>query len=194
MPTKFIPIGEWRPDLGEFRKADLFLRECQGFVPLGEGLHFCGELETLADEAGSDNFDGLHVHPLSTSTYMIYVSQDTELLQIDPQSSYAVTNVTGGPYVSAFEPGWQFTSFGRHIIAVNYNALPQIQLDGSGDFQDMITAGGTVDLKAKFVATVKNHVVLANYEENGVEYPDGVWWSQTDNARGFSTPDLDDAI
>lgn len=199
MPVRFIPFGEWLPDRGYIANPGML--HVKNALPYSGSYVPVGQITSLA--ATSRAIRGLYVHPKgpSASSYMIYVGEEGYLQEVDPLGGYLVTDRSKAGVAPVYSNnashyntcGWRFTSFGEHVCATNLIDPPQIQLNAAGAFQDMITSGVT-GLKARYITTVRNHVLLGFYNDAGTDYPQGVWWSQSDNARAFSTPALSSSI
>lgn len=94
-----------------------------------------------------------------------------------------------GGYTTGADYVWSFEQFGRRIIATNYNDPPQSYVEGTSTvFSDMITSGLT-SLKARYVASVGDFVVMANTTDGtyGTQ-PQRVHWSAINDPTNFPTP------
>lgn len=83
--------------------------------------------------------------------------------------------------------GWRFASFGNNVIATNYVDDVVYRADNTGNFAAMITDPSPAP-KARFVAVVRNQVILAGINLTG-HYPDEFWISGLDTQFRSFTPD-----
>jgi hypothetical protein len=94
--------------------------------------------------------------------------------------------------------GWQFTSYGTSVYATNFADDIQIFTEGDAKFSkaNLTTppssagagAPSAADPKARYISSIRNHLLLGHYSVGGVTTPTGVWWSGTDTPRFFGTP------
>lgn len=85
-----------------------------------------------------------------------------------------------GGYTTGIDERWSFTQFGRNVIACNYTDPTQyFEMGTSTEFDDL--AGSPP--RARYVAAVKDFVVLANIND-GDAYPSRVQWSPIGNPSG----------
>lgn len=134
----------------------------------------------------------------SSSTYYlsdetnIFAGTNTELYHVSQDAWTECTDtVTASGEYGGNTPvplSWSFAQWGAGIIATNYSDPVQWKDDaseitgGSFTFVDMITS--TSKPKARFVAAVRNHVVLANINLAN-HYADELWWSAVDDNLDF---------
>lgn len=142
----------------------------------------------------------------------IYKVSDV-LDQMGAQDILDVTNQTAGtfPYGDGGAGGlnldpvpWSFASFGwNKVIATNYSDPIQRYVYGTANdyFQEFLS-GGATSIRAKFVCTIGQHVLLGNIVVDGTDattyfggasdtfHPQLVWWSGTDNETLFSDEGL----
>lgn len=99
-------------------------------------------------------------------------------------SSSGFTDISiAANYGAGAKPGaWRIGSFGNDVIATNRADPVQYRAGNTGLFADLITS--SLKPKARFGAAVRDHWVLADINLTGY-FPDGVWWSQFNNARFF---------
>lgn len=211
MPSVFIPLNEWAPDRGLLGHDGLY--EAENCVPTN-GMYMPLGRPTEADILDNSEATiggpivGLHAHDLHDPvTFFAATVDDIFKVEIstiakgDLNQGTTATNITGT--ASAIPPsaplgftpgmpehtyGWMMDSFGDNVIAVHPDTLPQISTPAGDPFEVMINNGET-GLKAALVTTYKQHVVLGDYELGGTRVPNGIWWSQTGNARAFGAPD-----
>lgn len=129
------------------------------------------------------------------------------LNQMGAQDILDVTNQDDGPYGVGGSTNlyldpvpWSFASFGwNKVIATNYSDPIQRYVYGAAnDYFESFLAGGATSIRAKFVCTIGQHVLLGNIvvgETDATTYfggsddtfhPQLVWWSGTDNELLFS--------
>lgn len=99
-----------------------------------------------------------------------------------------VTRTSGGAYSTAADERWRFAQFGDYVLATNFTDNVQAwDLTSSTKFADL--AGSPP--KAKFIAVVRNFVVLGNLSTDAR----GLHWSDDNNAEfwtaGSNKSDVD---
>lgn len=131
--------------------------------------------------------------------------------QMGAQDILNVTNQDEGPYGVGGSTNlyldpvpWSFASFGwNKVIATNYSDPIQRYVYGAvNDYFESFLAGGATSIRAKFVCTIGQHVLLGNIVVDGTDattyfggsgdtfHPQLVWWSGTDNELLFSDEGL----
>ena len=89
-----------------------------------------------------------------------------------------------GGYATAVGERWKFTNFGLQLLGTNFTDGIQVKdLRAAGNFADL---GGNPP-KARYIATIKNFVVLA-FLNDGQNQPYRVQWSGVDSAATWPVP------
>lgn len=131
---------------------------------------------------------GLSVSDAS-GNFRIYSGDATKLYRQTSASTTPANVSKVGGYNASSTGIWSFTIFGTRIIATDYNDAIQSYVEGSSSlFADMITSGITT-LKAKYVAVVRDFVVLGNTTDGtyGTQ-PQRVWFGAINDPTNFPTP------
>lgn len=196
--TLFVPWGELKPDGRLFNNDGLIT--AVGVAPVYGNYVGAQIWQPSGDEPTSEPY-GLHIHPLSASTWKAYVGS-TKLEEFN--TSFVKTDKTrlvGGNYTpsgTGGEAGWNGVSFGDAVIMTNYVDDPQLLTSNTAaNFVKLASSGGGnpgMDPKAKFVFPVRNNLALANLNlsagfdtlSSGAN-PTTVAWSQTDNVRQYGS-------
>jgi hypothetical protein len=209
MPVTFIPFGELSPDQKLFNNnANGALIECNNVVPIFN--HYVAAPGAGTDSVGVGGLSGLlmsgrHAHSIGGDKYKLYFARGGfahQLIEVDLDAGTSVdrTRATGGNYAFAADnvSGWQFTSYGTSVYATNFADDIQILQEGDTKFSKANittppTSAGTGapsagDPRARYISSIRNHLLLGHYSVGGVTTPTGVWWSGTDTPRFFGTP------
>jgi len=169
-----IPFGEWLPDHPAFANpgatvaTNVIPGPGGGYRPFPDLVSFPSALDARAQGAfaviGPDG------------TVSSFAGSASRLYRLDNASW---TQINSG-FATAPEAQWAFTQFGNLVIAVNFTDAPQkfnLAMP-SGTFAAL---GGSPP-KAKFVAVVREQVVLAHL----VGQPQRVQWSGLDDAEDWT--------
>lgn len=190
MPRKYIAFGEWRPDLGIIGQEHLVA--AKSCAPA-----FGGYLPLSAIEAVSQSFGtgaqiarGLHAHAKGPGDFRCFAGTNERLYHIDPGGTpWTVTDYTraAGVYATASSSGWQFTSFGPHVLATNFASAVQYW-DGATPAVLFIDAFTSTDKPfARYVTYIGQHLLIGNYVLGAAAVPHGVWWSALNDPRTMGT-------
>ena len=98
---------------------------------------------------------------------------------------------------------WNFTTYGNQVMATNYFDPIQVWDPTAGAFADLLTkevaTGGIVSVKARFIATIRSFLVVANVNPDseggaGLAATDArvytLWWSGSGEPSKFYELDL----
>lgn len=165
-----IPFGDWLPDHSDLGNPGTTLAEnvrpmTNGYGPVRGLAAYSGATDDRVTGAGTgiDN-DG-----------------NTETFCGDTSKLYKLTDTTwgdesrGGGYTTGAGEKWRFDTYGNLVIATNFSdEIQSWALGTSSDFADL----GTSVPKARYVATVRDHLVLAYTDDSadGV-VPNRTWFS-----------------
>jgi hypothetical protein len=117
----------------------------------------------------------------------------SKLYRFSPPGTTPQDVSKAGTYAVAVN--WAMDVFGNRIVATNGNDPIQSYREGTDTlFSDMILTGET-SIRAKYVASVRDWVVLGNtYDGTYGKCPQRVWWSAINNPTNFPTPGTQAAI
>lgn len=103
-----------------------------------------------------------------------------------------VSEIENG-YSTGSEERWRFMRFGDLMLASNFSdPIQSFSLSGASQFEDL--GGDPAPPRARYMAAVKNFVMLGYIVDGGGLQEFRVRWSAADNATGWPTPGSDDAI
>lgn len=210
MTLKRLPLGEWKPDQGDFQHDGLW--KVSGAVSYAGAWHGCpGVLrETLTGGStpyGPDECWGFHIHTDPTTNNGIYLFAGTSDRLLRTAINDATTaNATAGALANAPDAtsGWQFTSFGNTIAATQFGdttaafGVPMQWAATPGtNFATLnsVATPTTYDPIARYISSIKNHLLIGHVAFQAAlgpfaastVYPDLVMWSATDNDAGTVT-------
>jgi len=115
----------------------------------------------------------------------MFAGTATALYEVD-EVDFDDISIAGG-YTSGATTatGWHFASWGNDVIATNKVDPVQVRVANAGDFANLITSADTP--QARFVAAVRNHLMLGDINYTG-HFSDEVWWSKVEDASTFDDP------
>lgn len=193
MPITFIPFDGWAPGPSAFGEG---WQTVYNMAPVFNSWRPLRKL--VADTVDSVAFgpmNGRHTHlwpsGVSTGTYIpdaatLYTGSKTRLFTVNPATG-AFTDVSRATnYAAAGEPaGWRFASIGNDCWACNWYDVMQRRVNNAGLFTDGVV-GSTV-LVPRFMAPIREHLVVANMNQGG-RFVDEIAWSDADDATNFDPP------
>lgn len=185
----FIPVASFSPDQPDFQNSgsgvitNVLPRTASSYGPF-PGL-------TVASGALANRCQGAYSMQDSSGNVRLFFGDSGALYRMDPSAATPadVTRLAGGAYATGNTERWAMCLFGQRIIATNFADFIQSYIEGSStNFATMITSGQT-DLKARYVAVVKDWPVFGNTTDgtNGAQ-PQRVWWPGIDDPTNFPTP------
>lgn len=196
MAPVFIPFTGWAPGGGYFGEGwqtvlNLYphvasWRPWRRFVGVGSGV-------------ADGPMTGRHVHrwaaPIASSTYVgdaqtIFCGSPSKLYTVNPTTG-AFTDLSRSPGAAygagagTGPGGWRFADVGDDTWAANWFDVLQRRTNNTGNFADGVVS--TFVPRPRFLATVREHLVVANLSNAG-RFQDEVAWSDADNATNFDAP------
>lgn len=179
---KFVPFGEWLPDLPALDNpgatiAKNVLPDVRSYRPFPGLTGYSGSM--------ASQVKGAVIARDATGNYYNYAGDTTRLYSLSGLTWNNVTRSAGGDYATAADDYWEFTQFGTIVIAVNgSNAdVPQAISVGSSNFAAL---SGSPP-RAKHIASIRDFVVMGNISATATS-PQMVRWSAINNATSW-TPD-----
>lgn len=184
-----IPLGEWRPDLAPFESPGLI--DCANLIPHNVYETRSGVFTTYsafrglnrASEPLPDRPRGA-IHATDRDGNVVVVAGTGERLYTQAGQSWLDATRTAGPYTSLETQAWEFARYGDRILASNQADPIQTLEFREGRFRDLIRS--TLKPRARSMAVVGNHLVLANLVEQGVNHPQRIRWSALDDVSDFN--------
>lgn len=180
--SKFIPFGEWLPDLPAFNNPGATV--AKNVIPDVKSYRPFQKLTTYSN-ALANRCQGSTIARDSSGNYYNYAGDSVRLYSLSSVTWNNVTRAAGGDYATASDDYWEFTQFGNLVIGVNGSSadVPQAITPGAANF----AALGGAPPRAKHIASVRDFVVMGNISATATE-PQMVRWCAINNA-GSWTPD-----
>jgi len=182
----FIGVAPFEPDAPDV--PSLASDRIENVIPVNKSSY--GPMASFAPYASALNArcQGALSMVDNDRNVRIFAGTASKLYRFAPPGTTPADVSKAGTYITG-DSNWSMCAFGTRVIATNYNDPPQSYVEGSSAlFADMITTGET-SVKAKFVAPVRDFVVLGytNHATYG-KCPQRVWWSAVNNPSNFPTP------
>lgn len=219
MPHKIIPLGPWRRDNNYY--AENIVLDATQVTPMSQGyrggysVYSPGAITVSAAEIASTPMHAFASNAYiyftvygATATGKIYKSAAVKNAGAMPTAFTDITPTdiakwTGDKLATITRYG-NYVVFGSLVDKIQYyeegSAMTEADVLVLTTAPTGSTAGATADIKARFVATYKEHLVAAhitmaaNYPAsntifaNNNTYDSLVWLSMTDNIRRFASP------
>lgn len=204
MPTTKLALAEWKPDLGEWEHDGIYKaynavnvsgkwHPSPGFIPIED-------VETVSQPIS--DLRGLWLHYPNTGTEDLYIGYcsgvNLRIASIASGTTYdAGTTLAGTPDTTS---GCQMTSYGNYIYYASGHAYDIARATHNSMSAGVVvyTSPDSYQPRPKYIATIKNHLLLANMKFGsvpsgapfsvGTAYPELVMWSATDNPLRFGDP------
>lgn len=194
MPTRFIPFGEWLPDLPNYQNPGIL--DCDNVFPDAASYRSVPNLSAFSVNALVNRCQGAIVATDGNGNTYNFAGDRSALYMMVSATFVDVTRAvaSGGAYASATSAGWEFAQFGNRLLAVNAHLgatsgtgtiIQQISLStGVTAFQNLGPA-----LRAVTISTVRDFVVIGNIVQDdsasGV-YAQRVRWSAINNPDSWT--------
>jgi len=185
----FIPWAEFAPDFGMFRTTDggaaRLVRGSENIaVQFSSYLPLPFPSILPNSQLGTAQITKARVLP-SAGSWKLYAGDAAALHEYNPAGAGAVVDVSKiGGYTS---DAWQAAVFGENVIFTNGVDPMQLKRTTDAKFIDLVDPASPFTPTAKFVSTFRQHTLLGNYAEGGIDTPNGVWWSALNDARSYGT-------
>lgn len=172
-----IVLGEWLPDqpgiAGALTEAKNVIPLSIGYGPFTSEVNLSGNASQNLLTAFSGQFSGATVLFAAGATKLYkFDSTDASLDDVSKLSSGSPINYTSTAM-------WDFTQFGKVVIAANGQDKLQAWTTGtSGNFTDLAAAAPT----ASYVTVVRDFVVAAK----DATYPNRVFWSDINDETDWT--------
>ena len=187
MPITFIPFDGWTPSGGYFGEGwNTTLNIYPAFGDNRPWPRFTPATGSVVDPYMTGAYAHQWAAGMGGATYTpdaltLFCGSDSKLYSVDP-STGNFTNLSRGAAYNAHPGGWRFCSVGNDIWAANWLDVLQRRTDNTGSFAD--GAVSTFTPKARFLTTVREHLVVANLSNAG-RYQDETAWSDANDATNF---------
>ncbi len=220
MPYTFVPFGELTPDFGDYNNSGLSM--AGNVVPILGGYCSASAPSIQTAEESTATPTGLHAHLKGNGDFRVFWGESDKIWQVDPSVWSRADRSRAAGYTGVGK--WDFISYGPFTVAnATSSSFPYApaavaiqRRDSENDANlfaknNVIAAPVTADPRARFIATIKNHLVLGGFDlttgTSGGEayggaygallaqpYPNGIWWSSTDDISRFSDPATTPAV
>lgn len=194
MPISFIPFDGWSPSPGYFGEgwAAVF-----NAMPFYAGWRPMRKWDASAQTVAFGPMTGSRAHlwsgGVATASYSpdqptLFTGSKTRLFTVDPASGIFTDVSIAAHYAAANEPsGWHFESIGNDVWAINWLDPMQRRINNAGLFTNGVVS--TFKPTPRFMATIREHLVVANLSNAG-RFQDEIAWSDADDATNFDAPTL----
>lgn len=178
---KFIPFGEWLPDLPALDNPGATI--ARNVIPDVKSYRSFPSLAQYSTALDS-RAQGAIIARDAAGNYYNYAGSSVRLYTLSTLTWNNVTRLAGD-YTTDTSDYWEFTQFGSIVIGVNgSNAdVPQAITVGAANFADLAGAPP----RAKHIASVRDFVVMGNISATAAE-PQMIRWCAINNATSW-TPD-----
>ena len=167
-----IEFGDLQADLPSYENSGALVVD--NVLPLAKGYKSLAGFQALSGTGLSNPAVGLFTSFSATGSTN-YAGDATKLYQMDSSLVFQDKSKSGGYNNSTTENArdfWAFTQFGSNIIATNFaDNIQKFEEGVDSAFSDLIA------LKAKFIAVIRDFVVVGHTNESSVEYNQRVKWS-----------------
>ena len=167
-----IEFGDLQADLPTLKNSGAL--KVDNVVPLAKGYGALPGFQALSSTGLTGSAVGLFTS-FSASGSTNYAGDATKLYQMDSSLVFQDKSKSGGYNNSTTENArdfWAFTQFGANIIATNFaDNIQKFEEGVDTAFSDLIT------LKAKYIAVIRDFVVVGYTEESSTTYNQRVKWS-----------------
>ena len=167
-----IEFGDLQADLPTYQNTGALVVD--NVVPLKRGYKSLAGFQALSGTGLTSQAVGLFTS-FSASGSTNYAGDSTKLYQMDSSLVFQDISKVGGYNNSTTENArdfWAFTQFGSNIIGTNFaDNIQKFEEGVDSDFSDLVS------LKAKYIAVVRDFVVVGYTDESGTTYNQRVKWS-----------------
>jgi hypothetical protein len=167
-----IEFGDLQADLPTFQNNGAL--KVDNVIPLKKGYRALPGFQALSGTGLTSSAVGLFTS-FSASGSTNYAGDSTKLYQMDSSLVFQDISKVGGYSNSTTENArdfWAFTQFGSNIIGTNYaDNIQKFEEGVDSAFSDLVS------LKAKYIAVVRDFVVVGYTDESGTTYNQRVKWS-----------------
>lgn len=181
-----IPFGQFEPARSQFNKNASQI--ATNVKPVADGWEPINDLTPYSNALASQCLGGVYVRS-NTGDVAIFVGTSSKLYKFNSATLNFddVTRSVGGDYTVPDGDNWDFTLFGRTLVATNFNDEPQaFDIDAGTRFADL--AGSPP--KAKYCWTAGDFLVLGHLATNQQQISwsglnDAEWWTYGQRGSDF---------
>jgi len=176
-----IEFGDLQADLPTYQNTGALVVD--NVVPLKRGYKSLAGFQALSGTGLTSEAVGLFTS-FSASGSTNYAGDSTKLYQMDSSLVFQDISKVGGYNNSTTENArdfWAFTQFGSNIIGTNFaDNIQKFEEGVDSAFSDLVS------LKAKYIAVIRDFVVVGYTEESGTTYNQRVEWSGINNSSQWT--------
>ena len=176
-----IEFGDLQADLPTFQNNGAL--KVDNVIPLKKGYRALPGFQALSGTGLTSSAVGLFTS-FSAGGSTNYAGDSTKLYQMDSSLVFQDISKVGGYNNSTTENArdfWAFTQFGSNIIGTNFaDNIQKFEEGVDSVFSDLVS------LKAKYIAVVRDFVVVGYTEESGTTYNQRVKWSGINNSSQWT--------
>jgi hypothetical protein len=176
-----IEFGDLQADLPTYQNTGALVVD--NVVPLKRGYKSLAGFQALSGTGLTSEAVGLFTS-FSASGSTNYAGDSTKLYQMDSSLVFQDISKVGGYNNSTTENArdfWAFTQFGSNIIGTNFaDNIQKFEEGVDSAFSDLVS------LKAKYIAVIRDFVVVGYTEESGTTYNQRVKWSGINNSSQWT--------
>lgn len=190
MPNKILPFGEFLPDQPQFANPgsayiqNAIPRTKGSYGPMATPSPYAGALPT-GPVCGSYSYEGG-----DGTIYNFAGSKQHLYLQKTGAVPFSDVSGPSAPYTT--EKFWSFTSFGKRVIATNFDNNIQTYLTGTDSAFSDLSASAP---RARYCAVIRDFLMVANtYDVIDGAVPYRVWWPAIGDPTNWPAPGTDPAI
>lgn len=176
-----IEFGDLQADLPTYQNTGALVVD--NVVPLKRGYKSLAGFQALSGTGLTGSAVGLFTS-FSAGGSTNYAGDSTKLYQMDSSLVFQDISKVGGYNNSTTENArdfWAFTQFGSNIIGTNFaDNIQKFEEGVDSAFSDLVS------LKAKYIAVVRDFVVVGYTEESSTTYNQRVKWSGINNSSQWT--------
>jgi hypothetical protein len=190
---KILPFGEWLPDQAAFGNPgnvttqNCYPRTAGSYGPFPTAVPHSAPLP--AQVCGSYGY-----RDPSATAYNFAATPTDLYLQTTGNPNYSAVSGPSAPYNTELPPDgfWSMTSFGKRIIATNYEDPIQTYLvDTDTAFSDLAAAAP----RARYACVLRDFLLVGNtYDATDGDVPYRLWWPAIGDPLTWPTPGTNQAI
>lgn len=180
MEWRTLPAAEWMPDQPDLDNGGATV--AYNCVPAANSYKPLPSLSDQTAATGTQRVRGGFALKDTAGNTAVYAGDAQRLYEL---SATAWDNVSkAGEYSgTTTDEVWQFAQWGDKVVATNYNNAPQAASIGTGAFSDL---SGSPP-RARYIAVVRDFLVLGNIFENATAKPSHVRWSGFNDINNWTT-------
>ena len=172
----YVPFSQWLPD--QFDLNNPGLEMAKNCLPGKNGFRNYPSFVRESSNAIDGDAKGMFSTKDGSGASFIFVGDDDKLYRYAPSFEFQDISRPAG-YLSTDE--WDFTIFDQTTIATNWSDVPQYyEIGQTTTFQDL----GGAPPRAKYVATIRDFVVLGYVSDAQGEQPTRLWRSPRNAPQG----------